>query len=160
MKTAHRNASRAKRQQLPKFWRGSLSQHQQIDCKLIHWDLIDRFVNGTATTDDLWDWVETGATYSQMMRLLVQDGTEFTPEAMEAVAEQIGIYESVANRCARTGRVAFSGPELLIARAAANVFDDLVEIDRYGIAEQAAVESAAMVRQVRAWAAGEVREAA
>lgn len=160
MKTAHRNASRAKRQQLPKFWRGSLNHDQQRDCKLIHWDLIDRFVNGTSTTDDLWDWVETGATYSQMMRLLAKDGTDFTPEAMEAVAEQIGIYESVANRFARTGRVAFSGPELLIARAAANVFDDLVEIDRYGISEQAAIESAAMVRRVRAWAAGEVREAA
>jgi len=66
MKTAHRNAARAKRQQLPKFWRGSLNHDQQIDCKLIHWDLIDRFVNGTATSGDLWDWVETGATYSQM----------------------------------------------------------------------------------------------
>lgn len=162
MNTAHRQQSRAKRQQLPpqlpKFWRAPLSQAQQLDCKLIHWDLIDRFTSGTATADNLWEWVETGATYSQMMRLLMQDGTEFTPEALEAVAEQISIYDSVATRYARTGRVGFSAPELLIARAAASVFDQLVEIDRHGIAERAAIDSALMVRQVRAMAAaGRIR---
>lgn len=154
MKTAHRIASRQKRAgmanpaDLPKFWRPKITQAQQLDCKVIHWDLIDRFTAGTATRADLWDWMETGFTYSQLMRLLASDGTEFTPEAMNAVAEQLDTYQAVATRYARTGRAGFSAAELLIARAAAQVFDSLIELDRHSFAEQAARWSAKQMARI------------
>lgn len=149
MKTAHRLASRQKRAALaapaalPKFWRPKTTPGQQLTCKVIHWDLIEHITHGTATRTELWDWMETGFTYSQLMRLLAQDGTEFTPEAIAAVQEQIDSHDAIAQRFQRTGRVGFTGPELLTARAAAEVFTDLIALDRNGYAEQAAIWSTA-----------------
>ena len=112
-----------------------------MDCRLVHWDLIDRFTSGTADSADLWDWMETGFTYRKFMDLLAADGTEFTPEALLAVAEQLGTYEAIAHRFARTGRASFNGPELQIAAAAAAVFDELVQLDRHGFSRTAALWS-------------------
>lgn len=144
MKTAHRNASRAKRQlspieRLPKFWRPVTPEAMQTTAKVVHWDLITRFTDGTATNADMWSWIETGFLYSHMMFLLVgEEAVEFTPEAMDAIAEQLATYPAVTRRYADTQRVGFSAAELLAARAAANVFDDLMELDRHGIALRAA----------------------
>ena len=154
MKTAHRIASRAKRAQLnaapelPKFWRPKTTASQRITCSVIHWDLISLITSGAATSDDLWDWIEAGFTYSQLMHLLAQDGTEFTTESMTAIADQIETYGPIAARYQRTGRVGFSATELLTARAAAQVFDSLIEMDRHGFAEQAARWSTAQVSRV------------
>ena len=154
MKTAHRLASHAKRLNaarinavdLPKFWKPKLTETQKLDCQLIHWDLISRFTAGTADKGDLWDWAETGLTYSRFMYLIYQDGTQFTPEAQQAVDEQLQSYEAVIGRFMRTGRVGFTGAELLIARAAASVFDGLVALDRNGFADQAAHWSVEQMR--------------
>lgn len=123
---------------LPKFWRPKLQAPTRDLCRTIHWDLIDRFTTGTADREVLWDWMETGLTYHQFMRYLEMDGTPFTLEAMEAVTEQLAIYESVVARFARTGRVGFSAQELLVARAAAMVFDSLLDLDRNGLLVKAA----------------------
>jgi hypothetical protein len=152
MRTAHRLASQAKRQhltQLPKFWRPKLDTTQVLDAKVIHWDLIDRFTSGTANVGDLWDWIETGFTLSQMMRLLAEDGTEFTFEAQAALAEQLGIYEAVIARYRTTGRVGFNGAQINIARAAAHVMDGLIDMDRHGIAVQAAQWSLEQMDRIR-----------
>ncbi len=152
MNTAQRTASRAKRQrlhQLPKFWIPKNSSTQQMDCKVAHWDLITRFTNGTADRDDLWHWIETGYTYIQLMRILAHEGIEFTDEAQQALSDQLSIYEAVANRFRTTGRVGFNGSELLTARAAAHVMDELVELDRNGAAERAALWSTEQMRRVR-----------
>lgn len=133
---------------LPKFWRPKLTGDQKLDCKLIHWDLIARFASLTAGRDDLWDWMETGFTYGQLARLLVRDGVPITPEAMAAIDAQHAIYETVALRFARTDRAAFTTPELMVARAAAAVFDDLVELDRNGLAQQAALWSMAQMQVI------------
>ena len=133
---------------LPKFFRPKLTQSQQTDAKLIHWDLIDRFTSGAATADDLWDWMETGLTYSQMMMLLAADGVEFTGEAQQALADQLLSYSSVVNRFIRTGRAGFAASELLAARAAAHVMDELIEMDRHGIAERAALWSSAQMERL------------
>jgi hypothetical protein len=114
-----------------------------------HWDLVNRFTDGTATQEDLWDWMETGFTYSQMIHLLAEDGLEFTDEALNAIAEQLLTYESVAARFNRTGRVGFNAQELLTARAAASVMDDLIEADRHGIAVRAALWSAEQMLKMR-----------
>lgn len=155
MRTAYRIASQHKRtalqdQALPKFWRPKLNVDRQTVAKVTHWDLVSRFTDGTATAQDLWDWMETGFTYSQMLYLLNQDGTDFTNEAMSALAEQLQSYEGVAARYRRTGRVGFNSAELLTARAAACVMDGLIEMDRHGIAVKAALWSATQMLKVRA----------
>ena len=152
MKTAYRTASHAKRQyqhQMPKFWQPKLDESQQLDAKVIHWDLVERFTNGTASQTDLWDWIETGFTYSQFMRLLTQDGVEITDEAAQVLADQLNIYEAVIARFRSTGRVGFNGEQLNIARAAAHVMDALVEHDRHGIAVKAAQWSLEQMAKLR-----------
>lgn len=134
---------------LPKFWRPKLTPQVQLDAKLIHWDLIDRFTKGTATSDDLWDWIETGLTYSEIMRLLIEDGTEFTEESALAIASLLDSHASVIQRYVNTGRIGFDYAELLAARAAAEVMDQLIEMDRHGIAEKAARWSTEQMESIR-----------
>ena len=132
MKTAHRSAAHAKRQylgQLPKFWKPKIDADQRLDCKLTHWTLFDSMVTGQADRSTLWEWIETGFTYSQMMRLLTEDGTDFTDEAETALVAQLAIYEDVIARYRRTGRIGFTGPQINIARAAAHVMDGLIDMD-------------------------------
>jgi hypothetical protein len=148
MKTAHRNAAHAKRE-LPKFWRAPITADQVATCKLAHWDLIDRFTSGRATSADLLDWIETGFTYSELMRLLEVDGTPFTEEAKAAIAEQLETYTGVLERFRTTGRVGFNGAQLLTARAAAEVMDQLIELDRFGFAVCAAQWSTAQMERLQ-----------
>lgn len=124
---------------LPKFWRSKVTASVQLDSKVAHWQFISAFVDGTADATTLQEWIDSGFTYSQMMHLLHADGTEFTAEAERALVDQLEIYDAVARRYRATGRVAFSGPELAIARAAAEVMDSLIEMDRHGIALKAAL---------------------
>ena len=137
MNTAHRTQSRAKRQQYPlypKFWQPKVPPAMQSTVQIIHHDLISRFINGTADESILWDWVEAGQSYSEMMRLLHADGVKFTPESETVVIEVLEIQPDVVKRFKGTGRVGFTGTELNIARAAAYVWDELITLDRHGIA--------------------------
>lgn len=152
MNRAQRTASHSKRQYqdvMPKFWIPKLEPIQCLDAKIIHWDLINRFTDGSAADGDLWDWIETGYTYKMMMILHVKDGREFTPEALAAIDEQIDIYASVIARHRKTGRVGFNGTELCIAKAAANVMDDLLGLDRHGIAVKAGQWAVAQLGRIR-----------
>lgn len=135
--------------QIPKFWRPKLAPSKQATCQVIHWDLITAFTSGTASVKLLWDWIETGFTYTQMMRLLVADGTDFTDDAIRAMNDQVECYEGVIARLRTTGRAGLNGQELAIARAAANVMDGLIELDRHGIADAAARWSLAQMRALR-----------
>ena len=139
-------AAMAQPKDLPKFWRASTTPHQKLDARLIHWDLIGRVTSGTADRADLWDWMETGFTYSQLIHLLAEDGTEFTSEAMTAIAGQLNTYEAVALHHQRTGRMGFNAAELLTA---ASVFDSLIELDRTGLAEKVAIWRTALMMKAR-----------
>lgn len=138
---------------LPKFWRPKVSASVRTTVQIIHWDLVNRMAEGSATTEDLWDWIETGFTYSQMATLLAADGVEFDSEAMAAITAQLDIYQSVTNRLRKTGRIGFDAEELRVARAAANVMDALIELDRHGIAERAAIWSVDQMASIRRRAA-------
>lgn len=142
-------ATRRHRQQLPKFWRPKISTAQVLDARIVHNDLVNRLATGAATTGDLWDWMETGFTYTQMMRMLAEDGEQFTDEAMAALALQLETYEPICARLRRTGRVGLSGPELQIAKTAAEVMDALIGMDRHGIAERAARWSMEQMARIR-----------
>lgn len=140
MNTSHRKASHAKRSTratLPKFWRPKLDADQVVSCKVAHWDLLARFTSGNATEHDLWDFVHTGLTYSELMRLLEEDGTPFTEEAKAAITEHLETFAGVINRFRTTGRIGFNSEQLLAARAAAEVMDQLIEMDRFGFAVRA-----------------------
>lgn len=149
MKTAHRTQARHKRQTLPKFWQPKLDADQVMDCKVLHWDLIGRITTGPASQQDLLDWMATGFTYSELMRLLEADGTEFTEEAKAAIAEQLETYTAVLERFRTTGRVGFNSEQLLAARAAAEVMDQLIEMDRFGFAVLAAEWSNAQMARLQ-----------
>lgn len=127
-----------------------LSSQQVLDAQIIHWDLIDRFASGRADGADLWDWIETGYTYWRIMQLHIDSGTEFEPEAIGAISDQIDIYTPVVDRYRRFKVARFSGPELCIARAAAEVMDGLIGIDHDGIAVKAAYWAIAQMNKIRA----------
>jgi len=118
-------------------------------CKLAHWTTIDQFTSGRATETELWDLVFNGFMYAELMRLLKADGDEFTEEAMTAIAEHLWSFTGVIERFKSTGRVGFNGEQLLAARAAAEVMDQLIERDRFGFAVRAAEHSNALMPTVR-----------
>lgn len=149
MRTAHRTAAHHKREMLPKFWQPKLTKDQVLVCTIAHRDLIDRFTSGKAVASDLWDWVSTGLTYAEMMRLLEADGEQFTQEAKAAIAEHLETFTGVIERFRATGRVGFNSEQLLAARAAAEVMDQLIEMDRFGFAVRAAEYSQAAVNSIR-----------
>jgi len=134
---------------LPKFWRPKVAPAEQLTCQIIHWDLITAFTRGTATFKDLRDWIETGMTYAKMVELLIADGVAIKPEAAEALNDQAALYEGVIARYGKTGRVGFSGYELTVVRLAACVMDELIQLDRHGIAGLAALWSTERMRQAR-----------
>lgn len=134
---------------LPKFWRPKISANQMLDARIVHNDLVNRLATGAASVGDLWDWMETGFTYSQMMRMLADDGVQFTDEAVAAIAQQLETYGSICARLRRAGRAGLSGPELQIAKEAAAVMDELIGMDRHGIAERAALWSLEQMATIR-----------
>ena len=140
---------RRRYQGLPKFWRPKLSTDQVLDASLIHNELVRKLSHGEASREDLWDWMETGFTYTQMMRLLMEDGMEFTEDAQLALAQQLESYVAIGERLQRVGRVVLTGPELTNAKDAAAVMDELVKLDRHGVAEQAARWSIEQMGRIR-----------
>ena len=134
MRTAHRTAARAKRQIMPKWFRPKLDADQISSCKVAHLDLISRFTSGVATEQDLWDFVHTGLTYSKLMSLLEQDGEQFTEEAKSTITEHIETHDGIIERYRKTGRIGFNSDQLLSARAASEVMESLIEMDRFGFA--------------------------
>lgn len=149
MKTAYRHPAARPGHSIPKFWRPKVTPSSQLTCQIIHWDLITHFTRGTATAVELWDWIETGFTYSQMMRLLIIDGVEFSTADQLTLNAQIEIYDAVIARFKNSGRCGFNGEELAIARAAAVVMDHLITKDRHGIADQAGRWSLEQMRSLR-----------
>ena len=136
-------------QELPRFFRPRLQPADQLRAGVIHWDLLSQFTGGTATQAILWDWIETGLTYCKMMQLLADDGLAFEPAAVEAINAQIESYEGVIARFRTTSRAGFSAAELASARAAAQVMDELLTLDRNGIADQAGRWAVAQMRALR-----------
>jgi hypothetical protein len=134
---------------LPKFWRPKLAEGVKLDAKLIHHDLVHRLELGTATVSDMWDWMETGFTYSEMFRLLKEDGVELTEEAEAVVAAQLNSYGAICKRLRQWRKVQLTKAELETARVATQVFDGLVDLDRNGIAVAAAEWSMRQMTQLR-----------
>ena len=142
---------------VPKFWQPKVAPSVQNTSQIYHWQNLTAITRGEADELLLWDWVESGLTYSEMMRLLEVDGTDFTGEAKAAIAEQIEIQPAIVARFRRTGKIGFSGTELNIAKAAAHVMDSLITMDRHGIAWAAREWSNAQMVTLKAAAQGEIK---
>jgi hypothetical protein len=149
MKTAHRRASHAKRAEPSKFWQPAITAAKVSSCKLAHWDAFGRLTRPQATQIDLMDWVEAGLTYTELMRLLEADGTEFTPEAKAAMAENNAASVVVLARFKTKQLIGFNSEQLLAARAACEVMDLLIEMDRFGFAVRAALWSNAQMARLQ-----------
>lgn len=131
------HAQQARRESLaliPKFWQPKAAPSRQLTTSIYHWDILSKFTSGEADAQAMWDWIEAALVYSEMTRRFVAEGVPVTDEAVTAIDEQLQIVGAVIDRFAATGRVGFSGTELLIARAAGHVMDQLIAADRHGIA--------------------------
>ncbi|PZP97526.1 MAG: hypothetical protein DI587_17155 [Variovorax paradoxus] len=154
MKAAYRLAAIAKRQPPPpsKFWQRKLTPETQTTARILHWDALTSIANGTATEATMWEWIAGALTFDRMAQLLAEDGVQLTHEARAALAEQRQIAPTLRRRHAATGRVVFTGPELMAARAAAHVVDDLLTLDRHGVSTAAAEWSERQVAAMKATA--------
>ena len=131
------HAQQARRESLaliPKFWQPKAAPSRQLTTSIYHWDILSKFATNEADAQTMWAWVEAALVYSEMTRRFVAEGVPVTDEAIQAIDEQLEIVAQVIDRFAVTGRVGFSGTELLIARAAGHIMDQLIAADRHGIA--------------------------
>ena len=141
MKALAHQYLRPQQRVLPKFFRPKLTVDKRSACQIIIWDMVTNFANGSATQDELLDWIESGLTCAHMARLLKADGEVFTDAAMNILAELLDSHEALLARYRRhqpQPRIGFSEPELQTARDAAAVMVVLLEMDRHGIALRAA----------------------
>lgn len=151
--TRQSKSKNAKAIPLPKFWQPKVTPDQQLTAKLYHWDLVDKFIKGEAQEEDMWDWIETGFTYSNLMRFLIEDGEQILDVSKAALIEQIKIYTSVLQRFHKTARVGFNCQQIQIARDAACAMDGLIGMDRFGFARKAAllsIEQVSFMKQLAA----------
>jgi hypothetical protein len=132
--THHQQARRESLALIPKFWQPKAAPSRQLTTSIYHWDILSKFTSGEANAQTMWDWIEAALVYSEMTRRFIAEGLPVTDEAISAIDEQLEIVAQVIDRFAATGRVGFSGTELLIARAAGHVMDQLIAADRHGIA--------------------------
>lgn len=152
MKSKHRKASHAKRaaiHRLPKFWEPKTPETDKLTCKIAHHHNVEEIRKGGAGVDILLEWAESIFTYSEMMKLYVADGIDISEEAGQLMADQLLSCAEVADRYNRTGKVGFNAEQLNIAKATAFLMDDLIALDRHGIAVQALINSSTHMAALR-----------
>lgn len=134
---------------VPKWFRVKLAPAEQVRCKFAHINLIERFTNGSATKQDMLDWICNALTYARMVQLLADDGQELSACDQQVFAEQVLVIDALVDRYRLHGRVGFSGPELEIARTAAGLMDQVIELDRHGIAAAAGAWAVAQMQRIQ-----------
>ncbi len=134
---------------MPKWMRPKLSAAEQTRCKFAHINLIERFTNGSATKQDMLDWICNALTYGRMVLLLEKDGMEIEDMAKHVFVEQVLVIDPLVDRYRLHGRVGFSGPELEVARTAAGLMDQVIELDRHGIAAAAGAWAVAQMHRIQ-----------
>lgn len=153
MKSKHRKASKAKRAALvlmPKWWLPKMEASQKLDTKIIHSDNLTPMTNGTATLEDLMDWMESAYTYTEVIRILRAEDMVLTDEQVAPIAAQMAIHDQIMTRYEKTGRIGFSGLEYSIARAAAELMDNLSELEFNGSHARAVIASEPKKAAIRA----------
>ncbi|WP_119157456.1 hypothetical protein [Caldimonas tepidiphila] len=119
-----------------------LTVEQIRTIRLAHTSTLDALHSGEASDATLWDWVESGLTWSRTSQLL----GEGEPE-MDA---QLELMLSVLERYGRTGRITLEGGEYEAARRGVMVMDMLADRTTDVVASEAAMWSNAQLEAVKA----------
>jgi len=107
--------------------RPKLVRDQLIDLALVHHSNFDLIAKGQGTHHLLLDCVASVLTWSHVADALVRRQL-ITEEAVQLMTQQVLILERMAQRYARTGRVAFDGPDMQLAKEGLDIMDELARL--------------------------------
>lgn len=138
--------------QPPPGMRPMLRQDLRVDLGLVHHQNVDAIAKGEGTHTLLWQIVESVLTWSKAADLIAarpHSALDYTPAIAEMRA-QLELATGLVERYTRTGRVAYTGPELQLARRGAGVMDELAAAVTRAEAIEAAQWSEARVDAMEA----------
>lgn len=104
----------------PRGLRPRLTRDQLLDLGIVHAVNLDAIAKGEADEAMLWEWIGGVLTWSKVAELLATGEPE--------MRAQLELTERLIQRFARTGRVAFDGPDYQLAKTGLDVMDRLAEI--------------------------------
>ena len=112
----------------PPGLRPKLQRSQVIDLGLAHLANVDAIAKGDGTPEILWQLAGGAYTWLAAASTMAERDPQAFAEALAAMQAMVVVCDDVAQRWQRTGRVGFSGPELLAAREAVGWMDALAEV--------------------------------
>ncbi len=129
----------------PPGLRPKLNRGQVRDLGLAHLANVDAIARGDGTPEILWQHLGGTLTWLFAAELMSARNPEPFAEALRAMQAATAACQDLAERFKRTGRVAFTGPELQMAREAVEWMDALAEVVDKDVAVQAAEMSENLV---------------
>lgn len=129
----------------PRGLRPTLAPDQVRDLALCHLVNVDAIASGQADADTLWQWAGGVLTWSRVAEL----SPAWDDSAREQIKAGLDLVQAVADRWIRTGRVGFSGAELVAARQLVELQDAMAEAVDRPTAIRAADWSEATLNRVR-----------
>ncbi len=129
----------------PPGLRPKLTKGQVLDLGLCHLANVDAIARGEGTPDILWQMLGGALTWLFAAEILSKRDADTYAEALRVMQAAVAACKDMADRYRRTGRVAFTGPELLMAREAVQWMDALAEVVDKDVAIAAAEMSENMV---------------
>jgi hypothetical protein len=121
---------------------GKLAADQLRDLAIVHLEQFDALQKGEGTVEILWDMADRALLWS---RVADQLGT-----GQEEMRAQLDLVVDLIARWLRTGRVAFDGPGLQLAREGIGYMADLAECTSRRIAVEACDWAQARVARIKA----------
>ncbi len=134
----------------PPGLRPKLNRGQVRDLGLAHLANVDAIARGAGTPEILWQHLGGALTWLFAAELMSARNPEPFAEALRAMQAATVACQDLAQRYKRTGRVAFTGPELQMAREAVEWMDALAEVVDKDVAIQAAEMSEHLVNHLEA----------
>lgn len=131
--------------QPPPGLRPKLTKGQVLDLGLCHLANVDAIARGDGTPEILWQHIGGALTWMYAAELMAAKDPERFAEPLRVTQAAVVACKDLADRYRRTGRVAFTGLELQMAREAVQWMDALAEVVDKDIAVQAAEMSEHMV---------------
>ncbi len=128
----------------PRGLRPKLDAGQLRDLSLAHVVNLDAIARGEATEEILWQVMGGVLTWSKVSEMLAVG----VPE----MCTQVELTTRLVERYSRTGRIAFSGPDYVLAKHGLEVMDQLAELVDRPTAIVAAEWSERQVNQMAAQA--------
>ncbi|MBL0720223.1 hypothetical protein JI742_10005 [Piscinibacter sp. Jin2] len=129
----------------PRGLRPTLAPDQVRDLALCHLVHVDAIASGQADAETLWQWAGGVLTWSRVAEL----SPSWDDSAREQMKAGLDLVQAVADRWIRTGRVGFTGPELVAARQLVELQDAMAEAVDRPTAIRAADWSEATLSRVR-----------